>query len=475
MSRSPHRLSLRSWLLLSYLTVLVLPLLALVGTGALGEDLRRQTLTNLEAQGDIWAATLGRELDASGPHAPISETLSDHGSVLRAARDRTFTAIRIVDPQGRIVASSGDDVGQDLAAEPEVAAALAGDRAHAVRPRPPLGSPDAERRGPSRFANVRIFVATPISSRDGVAGAVVLSRTPREEVQALLQMGPRLQLGLAVALAITLALALGSMHFGSRSLSRLAGAARRIAAGAREAPELERLSNSHVHEVAQTARAVEVMRARMQARVDDAEELAGHVAHEFRTPISTLRGTFELLHDEPEMPPAQRQRFTRNALEELDRLVHLVSGLLALARAEQPHEGTWIDLDALLRRVAARHPGVRLEGCAGEARGNAGQLELVVDNLLGNARQHADPNATIVVRASSTTDPIAIAVIDDGPGISPTNLPRIFDRFFTTDRSRGIGLGLPLARLVCRTHGGDLDVRSRPGHTVFTIRLPRLH
>jgi signal transduction histidine kinase len=469
-----HRLSLRWWLLLSYLTVLVLPFAALVGSGALGEDLRRQTVTSLSAQAEIWAVTLARELEAAGPNVSLAQIVLDDGPMLRASRERTFTAIRIVDEHGTVVASSGDDMGARVSDHPETAAALRGEQSHVVRPKAPVRSPDAEVLGPSRFADVRVFVATPIVSGDRVAGVVVLSRTPREEVQTLLQMGPRLQLGLAIALAITLALALGSMHFGSRSLSRLARAARRIAAGARDAPELTRLAASRVHEVAQTAGAVEVMRARMQARVDDVEELAGNVAHEFRTPIATLRGTFELLHDDPEMPTSQRRRFVANAIEELDRLVHLVSGLLALARAERAHDGMRVDLDALLRRVVARHEGVRLLGRAGAVRGTAGQLELVVDNLLRNAHQHAGPQPSIEVRASSTPEETSITIVDDGPGISPSNLPRIFDRFFTTDRSRGIGLGLPLARLVCRTHGGDLHVCSRPGWTAFTLRLPSL-
>ena len=471
MSRPAPRLSLRWWLLLSYLTVLILPLAALVGSGAFGEDLRRQTVTNLAAQGEIWSATLARELEANGPHVSLAEHVAQHGSMLRTARSRTLSSIRVLDRHGRIVASSGEDLGEVASSDEEVAGALAGRQSHAVRPRPPMSARDADRLGDSRFADVRIFVATPVWVRDQVAGVVLLSRTPREEVQAFVQMGPRLQLGLALALAVTLALALGSMHFGSRSLSKLARAARRIASGSREAPELLRLSASHVQEVAATARAVETMRARMQARLDDAEELASNVAHEFRTPIATLRGTFELLHDDADMPPGQRRRFIENAIEELDRLVHLVAGLLALARAERPHEDARIDLDALVRRVAARH-GVPHEGRAADVEGSAAQLELVLDNLLDNARRHAGPATTLEVRASCTPDRTIVDVIDDGPGISPANLPRIFDRFFTTDRAHGLGLGLPLARLVCRAHGGDLHAHSQPGRTILRVELP---
>ena len=67
-----------------------------------------------------------------------------------------------------------------------------------------------------------------------------------------------------------------------------------------------------------------------------------------------------------------------------------------------------------------------------------------------------------------------VDVTDDGPGISPANLPKIFERFFTTDRERGgTGLGLALVRAVAEAHGGKVEVESRPGHTRFRITLPR--
>jgi signal transduction histidine kinase len=460
---TPHRrprLSLRAWLLLSYLLVLGLPPLAMLGTGALARDLRWQTRESLEAQAQVWAMAIEADLAAGRPIAPD----------LSRARQRVLTGIQVVDREGMVVASTAARIGHSLADDPEVAAALGGDVGTRVRPRPPVrAGPSTPLHGPSRFADVRVFVAVPIFDEHGIAGAVVVSRTPREELQTLANMAPPLVAGLLGVLALTLAIALGGGWLGGRSLGRLAGAARRIAAGARASPELVELSRSRVRDVAALARAVDTMRAQLHARLDYIDEFAGNVAHEFRTPIATLRGTFELLHDDPEMSAEQRERFARNALVELERLDALVGGLLALARAERLPSVEPVDLDALLRRACSGRAA--LQGRAGTVMGAPDQLASVIDNLVGNAQQHGGPHVT--VRAWSEPGMVGFEVDDDGPGIPPTSRERIFDRFYTTDRRRGIGLGLPTARLICRAHGGDITVRSRPGHTVFSVALPQ--
>ncbi|MCA9704624.1 MAG: HAMP domain-containing protein, partial [Myxococcales bacterium] len=326
--------------------------------------------------------------------------------------------------------------------------------------------------GPSRFADVRTFVAVPVRVHEQVVGAVIVSRTPREQVQAIVQMAPRLVTGLLVMVLLTVAIAVASGHRGSRSLRRLARAALAIARGAPQAPELHALRTSRVHEVAALAGAVDTMRAQLQARLRYIDEFAGNVAHEFRTPIATLRGTFELLHDDPGMPAAQRERFVSNALAELTRLDALVGGLLALARAERPAAPERVDLQALVEDLCAERPGVRVEGRCGWVEGCAEQLEAVVLNLVDNALQHGGAVTPVIVRGWATATETGLQVIDHGPGIAPGHRDKIFDRFFTTDRHHGIGLGLAMVRLVCQAHGGEVTVRSRPGHTVFSVALP---
>jgi two-component system sensor histidine kinase ChvG len=170
------------------------------------------------------------------------------------------------------------------------------------------------------------------------------------------------------------------------------------------------------------------------------------------------------------MPPEQRARFLQNAQAEVARMDALVGGLLSLAQAEEAVEAEQVDLDTLLAGVVARYPAVTLSGAAGSVRGDSRQLAAVAVNLIENAlRYGAEP---VTVAAWTDRDSAGFSVTDAGPGISPANLERIFDRFFTTDRERGTGLGLALVAAICRAHGGSVEATSTPGRTVLTVRLP---
>jgi signal transduction histidine kinase len=474
------QLSLRTWLLGSHLVVLLLPILALIGTGALAMDLRRQTRVDLEHQADVLAVSLAELL----AEQPSSEQLD---ALLADVRSRTLASVQIVDIHGQVVAASGraelTEAQLDMSDDEVVLAALRGETGMATRER----APPSERvplSSESRRARVRLFVAKPIHAAAStpknageIVGAVLLSRTPREELQALYQMSPRLVGGLLLALLLTIAVAVFSGRLATRSLQSLADAARRITHGSgREGAKLIRSAGSHVDEVRALATATAAMAEQLQSRVDYINEFAGNVAHEFRTPIATLRGTAELLRDDDDMPPERRRRFLDNALDELERLERLVDGLLALARAEQPHDGGRIDLAGLLARLPERWPDVRVTTpeLAQPIEGSAAQLSTVLDNLIDNAFEHAGPDVSVEVRAlARTADRTGFEVIDDGPGISAANRDRIFDRFFTTNREQGgTGLGLALVHRIVETHGGTIEVETAPGCTCMRVWLP---
>ncbi len=478
-------LSLRTWLLGSHFLVLLLPLLALVGTGALAMDLRRQTRADLEHQAEVLTllvATLARP-GAAAPdpsRADLHILGPDLDPLLIELRERTLASIQIVDAGGLVIAASSEQGIElrDLSADPVVAEALAGGTGVATRARE---APSARQplSSPSRRAKVRIFVAKPIVIAGRVEGAVLLSRTPREELQALYQMAPRLLWGLLVALVVTLALAVFAGRLATRSLARLADAARRVTQGSgREGAALIRGAGSHVDEVRELATATAAMAERLQNQVEYINQFAGNVAHEFRTPIATLRGTAELIRDDEAMPPARRQRFLDNALEELERLERLVDGLLALARAEQPHDGERVDLGALVDALPQRWPEVEIHTSDppfGVVEGSTSQLASVLDNLIDNAYAHGGPEVCARVRALADPgrDLTGFEVEDDGPGISEANQGQIFARFFTTNREHGgTGLGLALVQRVVETHGGHIDVESRPGRTTIRVWLP---
>ena len=479
-SRTPPWLvrPLHDWLLVTHLVAFALPVLVLVGTGALATDLRRQTVDDIAHQAVLVALHIEDRLasaDAPGP-AALDSVAGGLSPLLSTAKVRTLAGYRVVDAEGRVIASSNGATGDSLADEPEVANVIASarnnwwweerDNGHSMRT--PLA-------GPSRRASVRMFVAEPIIWRGAVLGAVVVSRTPREELQAFWHMAPRLSVGVFLGLAFTVGLAVVSGRVLSRSLRSLSAASHRMAAGDLDAiGDLAMAQTSRVLEARDLAGAMGSMATRLQTRLKYIGEFASHVSHEFKTPVSSLRGTVELLLDDDEMPPATRERFLTNALADLDRLTRMVSGLLRLARAEEGGGPRVVAVEEVVRGVLERHAEVRVEGAGGLVDANADQIGMAVHNLLENARRYGGPEPTIVLRLWADEHETGVEVEDDGPGISEANLPQVFDRFFTTGRERGgTGLGLALVRAIVQAHGGQVSVQSRPGRTVFRLGLPK--
>lgn len=468
-------LPLRGWLAVSHLVVLLLPVVGLIVSGALAQDLVDQTRWDLENQAALLAMVAEedvREARGDDPDALLTCCTEQLSSRLRYVKAKTRSGIEVTDTRGVVVATSGSELGQDLSDERHVRRALAGVANKAVKPRPapsraqPLSSE-------SRRARVRVFVAQPVVVDGDVVGAIVISRTPREELQAFYQMAPRAIWGAVPAFLATLAVAWGAGILATRSLKQLDRGAVRIAEGDYGGiEELALPQRSHVADVARVARSITRMATRLRERIGYIGEFASNVSHEFKTPLSTLRGTVELLGDEESMPAAQRERFLTNAASEVNRLEKLVEGLLSLARADQAQEHVPVDLNRLLAEVA---PDVAVIGAAGVVHGDRSQLQAVVGNLLDNAREHGGTDASVQLEAFERGEVTGFAVVDDGPGISEANLARVFDRFFTTERGRGgTGIGLALVRAIVEQHGGEVSVESRPGRTVFRVSLPRV-
>ncbi len=466
---------LHDWLLLTHLAVFLLPVVVLVGTGALARDLRRQTVEDIAHQAVLVALHIEAGLARSDapPDDALVQVADGLSGLLETAKVRTLAGYRVVDRQGMVLAASNHEVGTSLAHEPEVLETIRTasndwwEKERVTVRSTPLS-------GPSRRAPVRMFVAEPIVFHGEVLGAVVVSRTPREELQAFWHMAPRLSLGVFLALFVVVGVAVVSGRVLSRSLRSLSAASHRMAAGNLDAiGDLAQARSSRVAEARDLAGAMGTMATRLQARLRYIGEFASHVSHEFKTPVSALRGTVELILDDDEMPPAVRDRFLQNALDDLDRLTRMVTGLLQLARAEEGGGRKVLAVDDVLTEVAARHPDVVVEGEGGLVDANPDQLAVVVHNLVDNALRYGGDDPRVVLRAFRSNEHTGVEVEDHGPGISAANLDKVFDRFFTTGRERGgTGLGLALVQAVVQAHGGAVTVESRPGRTVFRVALP---
>lgn len=222
-------------------------------------------------------------------------------------------------------------------------------------------------------------------------------------------------------------------------------------------------------------------------RADDLRRtLVGDVAHELRTPLATLQGHLEALRDGV---LATDQATLRLLHDEAARLGRLVADLEALARAEAAGftlERAPTDLAAIAREVASelegsfRAKGVALDLAPAEARvfGDADRLAQVVRNLLANALKFTPAGGHVRVSTGIDERCAVLEVSDDGPGIQPADLQRVFERFWrgrAAPEVPGSGVGLTIARELARAHGGDISASSRPGaSTTFRVTLPQL-
>lgn len=339
------------------------------------------------------------------------------------------------------------------------------------------GTPAARTRLRARDPGVFFFVAEPVHDGDRVVGAVYAVRSTHPVMVELYRIRAGLIRVLVVAFAITAAITLLLAWSISRPLGKLSRAAKRVAAG--EPGVVIPVGGGG--EISELGASFALMKERLDARMRYIEGFAADVAHEFKSPLTSIRGAAELLGEGAADDPEARERFLRNIELDVARLDRLVSRLLELSRIEASSQAMApVDLPKLLARTTARAstPDQPIElyyrAEVREIRAREADLETAILNLLDNAVRFSPPGVPVVVEVDAAPDALRIAVIDRGPGISPANVPKIFDRFFTTDADRdGTGLGLSIACAVVEAHGGIIQVESEPGQgATFTVTLP---
>ena len=220
-------------------------------------------------------------------------------------------------------------------------------------------------------------------------------------------------------------------------------------------------------------------------------DFVANVSHELRTPLSAIKGAVETLLDGALDKPKFSRKFTETIQRHTKRLESLVLDLLDLARLENKDNEPGLEelqIQGLIQSslaavsdLAATH-GVELEHRVspeiGQIKGDRGQLEQALVNLLENGIKYTEAGGKVTLAVSKDGSQTKLEVNDTGIGITADHLPRIFERFYRVDKNRsrelgGTGLGLAIVKHVAQVHGGRVEVKSFPGRgSTFSLIIP---
>jgi two-component system sensor histidine kinase MprB len=283
------------------------------------------------------------------------------------------------------------------------------------------------------------------------------------------------------ALAVVLGWLVGRTTM--RPVARLTAAAEHVAATQDLASTIQEEGDD---ELARLARAFNSMLKALAESRQQQAQLISDAGHELRTPLTSLRTNIEVLMKVRDLPEADRSELMSDVNGQLEELTTLIGDVVDLAREdEKQSEPIEVRFDSIVahavERARKRAPGVSFEThlTPGSVRAQPAMLERAVLNVLDNAAKWSPPDGTVSVWLQRA-DRWTLDIEDQGPGISPEDLPHVFDRFYRADSARsmpGSGLGLAIVRQVVSAHGGWVSAKSPPGAggTLIHIELPIVH
>jgi two-component system heavy metal sensor histidine kinase CusS len=228
----------------------------------------------------------------------------------------------------------------------------------------------------------------------------------------------------------------------------------------------------------------------MLKRLDDSftrlSQFSADLAHELRTPIANMLGEAQVALSR-DRSAAEYRETIESTIGECERLSGIVDNLLFVARADaatEPVERIRFDARAAVEKIAAfyetiaedRHVAINCSG-QGQISADPALFERAVGNLVDNALRFTPENGSIQIALAERANDFEVAVSDNGSGVAPEHLPRVFDRFYRAEPSRGsdgAGLGLALVKSIVDLHGGTARIQSEVGRgTTVSITFPK--
>jgi two-component system sensor histidine kinase ChvG len=346
---------------------------------------------------------------------------------------------------------------------------------------------------------VIVSVAVPVQRFRAVRGALMLS-TQGADIDDMVE-AERLAIVKVFLVAAAVMVVLSMLLAGT-----IAGPVRRLADGAErvrrrirsrvEIPDFTRRRD----EIGDLSGALREMTNALYTRIEAIESFAADVAHELRNPLTSLRSAVETLP--MAKTDANRKRLLdviEHDVKRLDRLISDISDASRLDAELQRQEASNVDLAKLLDALVTAANEVRPDGVGVALKfeggnravfkvpGHDSRLGQVVSNLIDNARSFSPPGGTVRVTCRRLKNDVEIVVDDDGPGIRPEALDKIFERFYTDRPTQSFGqnsgLGLSITKQIVEAHGGSIRVENRTSIAAagqetrvlgarFVVRLP---
>ena len=435
---------------------------AFLPTGAAAS---REALKDIEPRLDVRAhSPLPHPPQAKPAKATLPQALAPLAArltrMLRLTERIAGGRLLVLDALGRPITEENMRTARSYAHEPEVARALRGHYASALR------LDDA----PGR--HLRVWVAMPIIAEGHVRGVVLAGRTPASLTDVIMRQKARLALAALIVLAVAAFMGWIMIRTVTGPLRELTRRTQAIGEGRRD---MQRPLTRHgTREIARLSDEMLKMSHRLFERSDYIARFAAHVSHELKSPLTAIRGAAELMLDaDDSMDAAQRRKFLTTMLNETKRMTRLVERMRALAAADNPAMGGTVAMRDVVRALRERFTdaAITLQGEANLPMTKENAL-IVFSNLTDNALRHGAQHITITTKTHNGQMHIRFA--DDGEGISEGNAQRIFEPFFTTRRDKGgTGMGLAITAAMLRAHGGTIRlIPSKKGAT-FNITLPQ--
>jgi two-component system OmpR family sensor kinase len=397
---------------------------------------------------------------------------------LQRAEAALNVRILILDRQGALLADSG--AGRDAPA-PKLAT---------IETRQAISLPffrDAQ-------GKIWLYVLRPLDNGDYL---VVAAPRPKVQVLTILRdefVVPFVQAG-GAALILALILAFWIAKWVAAPLQRMAYAARSLAAS-HSLADSEPIPLEGPTEVKQLGKAFNEMVHRVQAGQQSQRDFVANVSHELKTPLTSIQGFAQAILDGAVQNEQSLRQAAQVIYDESGRMHRMVVELLDLARLDSgiaEIERVPVNLDTLLQAIYEKFQPIaqqaqvtlRLQlGTLPEIQGDGDRLSQVFTNLVDNAIKFTPPGGAVTLSSQVADDFVSLSIEDGGPGIPAGERERVFERFYQTDKSRredrtrGVGLGLAIAREIIQAHGGSISIHdpstinSSANGSVFVVKIP---